>query len=83
VIHRDIKPENVVLEGGQWGGRVFLIDFGGVQGSAGLGKWDEWVPTEVPTETTLSVLGNTALAVYELTLRAASCWCTACDVMWR
>lgn len=33
VVHRDIKPENVVLEGGQWGGRVYLIDFGGVQGA--------------------------------------------------
>lgn len=34
VVHRDIKPENVVLEGGQWGGRVYLIDFGGVQGTS-------------------------------------------------
>ncbi|GBF99745.1 serine threonine kinase [Raphidocelis subcapitata] len=34
VVHRDIKPANVVLEGGEWGGRVFLIDFGGVQGVA-------------------------------------------------
>lgn len=39
VIHRDIKPENVVLEGGTWGGRVYLIDFGGVQGSSGIGRW--------------------------------------------
>jgi serine/threonine protein kinase len=39
VIHRDIKPENVVVEGGKWGGRVYLIDFGGVQGSSGLGGW--------------------------------------------
>lgn len=39
VIHRDIKPENVVLEGGKWGGRVYLIDFGGVQGSSGIGGW--------------------------------------------
>lgn len=37
VIHRDIKPENVVIEGGRWGGRVYLIDFGGVQGSSGIG----------------------------------------------
>eukprot|EP00775_Hariotina_reticulata_P004132 gene4130-4379_t len=37
VIHRDIKPENVILEGGQWGGQVFLIDFGGVQGAAAAG----------------------------------------------
>lgn len=43
VIHRDIKPENVVLEGGQWGGRVFLIDFGGVQGSAGIGECNDAV----------------------------------------
>lgn len=38
VIHRDIKPENVVLEGGKWGGRIYLIDFGGVQGSSGIGE---------------------------------------------
>lgn len=31
VVHRDIKPENIVLEGGSWGGRPFLVDFGGVQ----------------------------------------------------
>ncbi len=31
---RDIKPENVVIEGGKPGGRVFLVDFGGVQVSA-------------------------------------------------
>jgi serine/threonine protein kinase len=31
VIHRDIKPENIVLEGGKAGGRVLLVDFGGVQ----------------------------------------------------
>ena len=40
VVHRDIKPENVVLEGGQWGGRVYLIDFGGVQGTATTGDKD-------------------------------------------
>lgn len=38
MIHRDIKPENVVLEGGKWDGRIYLIDFGGVQGSSGLGE---------------------------------------------
>lgn len=43
VIHRDIKPENVVLEGNSWTGRVYLIDFGGVQGSSGLGE--RTVPT--------------------------------------
>lgn len=26
-----MKPENIVLEGGAAGGRVFLVDFGGVQ----------------------------------------------------
>ena len=31
VVHRDVKPENIVLESGKWGGRVFLVDFGGVQ----------------------------------------------------
>ena len=28
---RDVKPENIVLEGGKAGGRVYLVDFGGVQ----------------------------------------------------
>lgn len=31
VVHRDVKPENIILEGGKPGGRVFLVDFGGVQ----------------------------------------------------
>ena len=31
---RDIKPDNIVLEGGKAGGRVFLVDFGGVQAAA-------------------------------------------------
>ena len=31
---RDIKPDNIVLEGGKTGGRVFLVDFGGVQAAA-------------------------------------------------
>ncbi len=31
---RDVKPENIVLEGGKAGGRVFLVDFGGVQAAA-------------------------------------------------
>jgi hypothetical protein len=34
VIHRDLKPENIVLEGGKTGGRLFLVDFGGVQAAA-------------------------------------------------
>ncbi|KAL0052888.1 hypothetical protein WJX82_009212 [Trebouxia sp. C0006] len=34
VTHRDVKPENIVLEGGKTGGRVFLVDFGGVQAAA-------------------------------------------------
>ena len=34
VTHRDVKPENVVLGGGRAGGRVFLVDFGGVQAAA-------------------------------------------------
>ena len=28
---RDVKPENIVREGGRAGGRVYLVDFGGVQ----------------------------------------------------
>ena len=31
---RDVKAENIVLEGGQAGGRVYLVDFGGVQAAA-------------------------------------------------
>lgn len=34
VTHRDVKPENIVIEGGKTGGRVFLVDFGGVQAAA-------------------------------------------------
>lgn len=30
VVHRDIKPANIVLEGGSWDGKAYLIDFGGV-----------------------------------------------------
>ncbi len=29
-----MKAENIVLEGGQAGGRVYLVDFGGVQAAA-------------------------------------------------
>eukprot|EP00892_Ulva_mutabilis_P000975 jgi/Ulvmu1/10879/UM007_0055.1 len=34
VVHRDLKPENVILEQGRAGGRVLLVDFGGVQEAA-------------------------------------------------
>ncbi|MEW5312551.1 MAG: hypothetical protein WDW38_004178 [Sanguina aurantia] len=37
VTHRDVKPENIILEGGSWSGRVYLVDFGGVQGIAAAG----------------------------------------------
>ncbi|GIL85278.1 hypothetical protein Vretimale_10750 [Volvox reticuliferus] len=50
VIHRDVKPENIILEGGQWGGRVFLVDFGGVQAVASAGE--------------LSGLGSTIVGTY-------------------
>jgi len=30
---RDIKPDNIVLEDSVPGGRVYLVDFGGVQAS--------------------------------------------------
>lgn len=33
-VHRDVKPENIVLEDGKSDGRVFLVDFGGVQAAA-------------------------------------------------
>ncbi len=26
-----LQPENIVIEGGAWGGKVYLVDFGGVQ----------------------------------------------------
>lgn len=29
-----MKPENIVMEGGDWGGRLYLVDFGGVQAAA-------------------------------------------------
>ncbi|CAD7697189.1 unnamed protein product [Ostreobium quekettii] len=34
VVHRDVKPDNIVMEGGRAGGRVFLVDFGGVQAAS-------------------------------------------------
>jgi len=37
VVHRDVKPSNIVIEGGKTGGRVFLVDFGGVQAAAATG----------------------------------------------
>lgn len=30
-MHRDVKPENIIIEGGKPGGKVFLVDFGGIQ----------------------------------------------------
>ena len=32
-----MKPDNIVIEGGKTGGRVFLVDFGGVQAAAAAG----------------------------------------------
>lgn len=41
VTHRDVKPENIILADGRADGRVFLVDFGGVQaaasGASGIG----------------------------------------------
>ena len=31
VVHRDVKPENIILEGSKPGGKIFLVDFGGIQ----------------------------------------------------
>ncbi|GLC59967.1 hypothetical protein PLESTB_001559000 [Pleodorina starrii] len=50
VIHRDVKPDNIILEGGTWGGRVFLVDFGGVQAVASARE--------------LSGLGSTIVGTY-------------------
>ena len=34
VVHRDLNPNNVILANGSRTGRVFLVDFGGVQAAA-------------------------------------------------
>ncbi|CAM9938879.1 unnamed protein product, partial [Ectocarpus sp. 13 AM-2016] len=47
IVHRDLKPENIVIEGGSVGGRVFLVDFGGVQGAV----------TDKPSSTVIGTYG--------------------------
>lgn len=49
VVHRDVKPSNIVIEGGKTGGRVFLVDFGGVQAAAATG--------DVPGSTVIGTYG--------------------------
>uniref|UniRef100_A0A7S0RK56 non-specific serine/threonine protein kinase n=1 Tax=Chlamydomonas leiostraca TaxID=1034604 RepID=A0A7S0RK56_9CHLO len=49
VVHRDVKPENIILEGGVWGGKVRLVDFGGVQGVAAAGEAAAFASTVVGT----------------------------------
>ncbi|CAL5229641.1 g13005 [Coccomyxa viridis] len=49
VTHRDVKAENIVLEGGQAGGRVYLVDFGGVQAAAAAGDGNQSGSTIIGT----------------------------------
>jgi eukaryotic-like serine/threonine-protein kinase len=49
VVHRDVKPSNIVIEGGKTGGRVFLVDFGGVQAAAAAG--------DIPGSTVIGTYG--------------------------
>lgn len=58
VTHRDVKPENVVLGGGRAGGRVFLVDFGGVQAAA---------------SSELAGLGSTVIGTYGYMAPGAPC----------
>ncbi len=46
---RDVKAENIVLEGGQAGGRVYLLDFGGVQAAAAAGDGNQSGSTIIGT----------------------------------
>lgn len=55
VTHRDVKPDNIVLEGGKWGGRVYLVDFGGVQGAASVSD---------DSSTSLGSIGSTIIGTY-------------------
>ncbi|CBJ26153.1 protein kinase domain [Ectocarpus siliculosus] len=72
IVHRDLKPENIVIEGGSSGGRVFLVDFGGVQGavtdkpsSTVIGTYGYMSPEqfrgEAVAESDLYALGGTVL----------------------
>lgn len=45
----DVKPENIVLEGGTFDGRVFLIDFGGVVGVASAASASQFMSTVIGT----------------------------------
>jgi hypothetical protein len=61
-VSRDVKPENIVLEGGRWGGRLYLLDFGGVQAAASA---------------TSSALGSTVVGTYGyMVCRGVPTWIT-------
>lgn len=64
VVHRDIKPSNIVIEGGRTGGRVFLVDFGGVQAAAAAG--------EMPSSTVVGTYGFMAPEQFRGAARPAS-----------
>lgn len=49
VVHRDVKPENIVIEGGAWGGRCFLVDFGGVAAAYNAADISSFASTVVGT----------------------------------
>jgi len=73
VTHRDVKPENIVLEGGKWGGKAFLVDFSGVaaaalaeseSGGGGGGASSSSSSLPIPSSNSLPGPGTTVIGTF-------------------